>query len=82
MFEIVKYDNYEGMYKIKWPDGVLSEEFYNLPRATEFCRRLNENPEALPVIGHTPVFEKYEPMPQKTKDMLKTYRKSRGASRH
>lgn len=30
----------ELMFRVKWPDGVLSEDYYNLPRAREHTRTL------------------------------------------
>jgi hypothetical protein len=30
MFKIVKHKKYKNMYYVQWPDGVLSESFYNV----------------------------------------------------
>lgn len=41
-FKVV--DNSDGYgFRVKWPDGVLSADYYNLTWAKEHCRRLNEN---------------------------------------
>lgn len=37
MFSAVKDDTYETMYRVKWPDGVLSENMYNFFRARNHC---------------------------------------------
>ena len=34
-FKIVKERQFEGMYRVKYPDDELSADFYNLPRAKE-----------------------------------------------
>ncbi len=34
--KVVKHTKYD-MYYVEWPDGVRSEDFYNLTRAKEFC---------------------------------------------
>ncbi len=33
--EIVPFIAQEGMYRIKWPDGTKSNDFYNLTRAKD-----------------------------------------------
>lgn len=33
--EIIEDKVYKGMYRLKWSDGVLSEDFYNLTRAND-----------------------------------------------
>ena len=36
--EIVEDEQQEGMYRLKWPNGKLSEDYYNKSRATEILR--------------------------------------------
>lgn len=40
---VVKEKEFDGMFRIKYPDGELSADFYNLPRAKNHCAVLNEN---------------------------------------
>ena len=35
-------ETYQHMYRIRYPDGVLSADMYGQIWATEHCRRLNE----------------------------------------
>lgn len=36
--KIVKDLEFTGMYRLQWPDGVLSEDFYNLTRVKDILR--------------------------------------------
>lgn len=38
---IVKDKVHPNMYRIKWPDGVLSADFYNKTRARDISRHIN-----------------------------------------
>lgn len=33
--EVVQDETYQNLYRLKWPDGVLSEDLYNKPRAND-----------------------------------------------
>lgn len=33
VIEVVPDETYSGMYRVRWPDGVVSADFYNLARA-------------------------------------------------
>lgn len=35
LFEVVPDSTHKGMFRIKWPDGVLSEDLYNLSHAKD-----------------------------------------------
>lgn len=48
---VVKDEKFENMYRVRWEDGVLSENFYNLTRASEFSKKLNSGIEN-PTIPH------------------------------
>ena len=37
-----KHETYEDMYFLVWPDGVLSETFYNLNRSIHYQKILND----------------------------------------
>jgi len=39
---IIPDKKYPNMYRVQWPDGVLSEDFYNLARAKEHLRNILE----------------------------------------
>lgn len=39
-FTIVPDETYPKMFKLRWPDKVLSENCYNLTRTVEHARRL------------------------------------------
>jgi hypothetical protein len=41
-YKIVPDTEFEGMYRIQYPDGVLSEDFYNKTRAKEHASVLDE----------------------------------------
>lgn len=30
----------EGLFRVKWPDGVLSQDHYNLTRAKDHCMQI------------------------------------------
>lgn len=36
--EMVKDEKYPEMYRLKWADGVLSADFYNLTRAKDILK--------------------------------------------
>ena len=38
--EIVLDSKYPEMFRLKWPDGVLSADFYNITRARENTRKI------------------------------------------
>ena len=38
--EIIPDSTYPTMFWLKWPDGVLSADFYNLPRARQHARKI------------------------------------------
>ena len=40
--KIVKDQKYPGMYRLKWKDGVLSEDMYNLTRAHDILLNYEE----------------------------------------
>lgn len=40
VMNIVEDMKHEGMYRIQWPDGVLSEDFYNLARAKDHAAKV------------------------------------------
>lgn len=40
--KIVKHSVYEEMYYLEWPDGSRSDDFYNISRAHDFSRRIEE----------------------------------------
>lgn len=33
-------DSVEGMWRVRWPDGVLSQDYYNLVRAKDHCAKV------------------------------------------
>lgn len=33
-------DDVEGMWRVRWPDGVLSQDYYNLVRAKDHCAKV------------------------------------------
>lgn len=33
--EVVQDETYQNLYRLKWPEGVLSEDLYNKSRATD-----------------------------------------------
>lgn len=33
----------QGMFRVRYPDGVLSEDYYNLTRAKDFAAKMNES---------------------------------------
>jgi hypothetical protein len=37
--KLVKHEKYEDMYYIQWPNGDLSEDFYNKTRASQLLKR-------------------------------------------
>lgn len=39
---IVKDTEYTEMYRLRWKDGVLSEDFYNLTRANDILNNYDE----------------------------------------
>lgn len=39
-FEIVEDNIYAGMFRVQWPDGVLSADCYNLTRARAHAEAL------------------------------------------
>jgi hypothetical protein len=40
--EVVKDKKVKDMFRLKWPDGVLSEDFYNLARANDILKNYAE----------------------------------------
>ena len=34
--KLIEDEQHKGLYRIKWPNGKLSEDVYNLTRATQF----------------------------------------------
>lgn len=54
---IAKDKEFEGMYRVKYPDGELSADFYNLARAKNHANVLTENvarsARRMPGIGPT-----------------------------
>lgn len=38
--KLVEHTTYKEMFYIQWDDGIKSEMFYNLTRATELLNRL------------------------------------------
>lgn len=43
LMEVQRYsafEEYPECYQVKWPDGVLSEDFYNLSRAKDHAVRI------------------------------------------
>ena len=38
--KIVAHPKYPDMFYIQWPDGVLSQDFYNISRANWYRRNL------------------------------------------
>lgn len=42
-FEVVPEEAYPGMYRVKYPDGVLSADFYNFDRANDHRQVLESN---------------------------------------
>lgn len=43
MFEIWPEERYPGMYKIRYPDGVFSHDFYNYDRCNQYRRMLQHS---------------------------------------
>lgn len=41
-FRTVKDKKFKGMFRVKYPDGSISKDFYNLTRAKEHCAVLTE----------------------------------------
>lgn len=41
-FEVVPEEAHPGMYRVKYPDGVLSADFYNFDRANDHRQLLME----------------------------------------
>lgn len=39
-YSVVKDETYEGLWRVKYPDGNISEDLYNKTRAKEHCYRL------------------------------------------
>lgn len=39
-FSVVPDDKVEKMFRVRWPDGVLSADYYNLTRARDHAARL------------------------------------------
>lgn len=35
LYAVVSDEKYPSMFRIKWPDGILSADFYNLTRARD-----------------------------------------------
>lgn len=44
-FEIVPHEEYPGQFRVKYPDGVLSKDFYNYTRAREHASILSTSKE-------------------------------------
>jgi len=40
--QILQDKIYPNMYWVEWPDGTLSDDFYNITRAKEYVRRIPE----------------------------------------
>lgn len=34
-YSVIEEKGHPGMFRIRWPDGILSEDFYNLTRAKD-----------------------------------------------
>lgn len=43
MFEIAPEEAHPGMYRVVWPDGQKSADFYNYDRCSQFRRMLQHN---------------------------------------
>lgn len=52
-FEVVETP-FPFQFRIRYPNGELSEDFYNKTRAVEFCKKMN-NGEENPKIGYEPI---------------------------
>lgn len=39
-FSVVKDTETENMWRVRWPDGILSEDYYNLTWAKDHAARL------------------------------------------
>ena len=52
---VVKDKKYgkQGMYRLKWPDRVLSEDFYNLTRANDILKNYEEYQDNMNRRGNT-----------------------------
>lgn len=51
--KIVKDSTYPTQYRLKWEDGVLSEDFYNLTRAKDILVNYDEYRRSMEMLGNT-----------------------------
>lgn len=35
MIEVVPHESFPNMFRLRWPDGILSKDFYNYTRARD-----------------------------------------------
>lgn len=43
LIEVVPFKEYPGMFKLRWADGTLSKDFYNLTWARDNCIKVMLN---------------------------------------
>jgi hypothetical protein len=49
---IVKDTKYPNMYRLKWEDGILSEDFYNFTRAKDILRNYDLYRRNMEMVGN------------------------------
>lgn len=50
---VVQDKIYPEMYRLKWPDGVLSEDFYNISRAYDILNNYEDYVDSMQMRGNT-----------------------------